>query len=123
MDAEVQAFKDKLAEKAAAKAKVMEALGAADWKTVEQYGVNGVEGKCVAEMQAMADAYVKAHPEQFVTVKGTDFESVIKMITLLKQAGMEEAKLALTMYELATFERQQIGVATKPALRIAGGSK
>ncbi len=77
MDKDVQAFKDKMAEKAAAKEKVMEALGAARlaesqgkdaskfWEVVAEQGIKGVEGKAMAEAQKLADAYVQAHPEQF----------------------------------------------------------
>lgn len=123
MDPAIQAFKDKMAEKADAKAKVMAAVGKEDWATVEEYGVNGVEGAAMAAAQTLADDYVAAHPEEFVTVRGESFESVVKLITAFKQAGMEEARLKLTMYELATYERQQIGVTASPALRVAGARK
>lgn len=123
MDADVQAFDDKLAEKAAAKAKALSAVGAGDWDTVAKYGINGVEGQCMAEAQAMADAYVAAHPEQFVAVQNEeDVEKVVKLIDLFNAAGMEEAALAMTMFELAHFERQEIGVATRAKVRLGNGA-
>lgn len=125
MDAQVQAFKDKMEEKAAAKAKALEATGRQDWDAVAEYGINGgVEGKCFAEMQKLADAYVKAHPEQFsevvqyVTPEG--HEQVVKLTSLMSKAGMEENALKLTMFELANFERQKIGVATQASVRLIG---
>jgi hypothetical protein len=125
MDAEIQAFKDKMAEKAAAKAKVMAAVGEEDWATVAEQGINGVEGKAMAEAQAIADKYVKAHPEQFAAVMdySTTDEQVqlVTLIDLMSKSGMEEAALALTMFELARFERQEIGVATKAKVRLGNG--
>lgn len=123
MDADVQAFKDKMAEKATAKATVMAAVAEQDWATVASYGINGVEGRCMAEAQAMADAYVAAHPDQFASVKDEDdVEKVVKLIDLFNAAGMEEAALAMTMFELAHFERQEIGVATRAKVRLGNGA-
>lgn len=122
MDAEVQAFKDKMAEKAEAKAKVMEAVGKEDWSTVASHGVNGAEGRAMAEAQAIADAYVKANADQFAAVADystTDEQTqLVALIDLMSKAGMEEAALKLTMFELARFERQEIGVATKAKVRL-----
>lgn len=129
MDAAVQAFKDKMAERSEAKAKCVAALGRAtltdnakDWEAVAQFGVKGDEGRCNLELQAMADAYVKAHPEQFAAVVGSvnaeGHEQVVKLIDLYYGAGMEESALALTMFELASFERQEIGVATRAKVRL-----
>ena len=69
MDAAVQAFKDKKAEKAAVKAEVLAALGraklaeakgrdaSADWAIVERQGFrSGTEGRLHNELQAMLDA-------------------------------------------------------------------
>lgn len=132
MDPAVQAFKDKMAEKAAAKQKVMEALGRArlnddpkDWAIVEKEGVNGTEGAAMAEMQKMADAYVKANPDQFVNVAGyvspEGQDNIIQLISVFSQAGMEEEVLKLTMFELAKFERQEIGVQTRAKVRVGNG--
>lgn len=170
MDTAVQAFKDKMAEKAAAKQKTLAAVGEAKlaeykafvaehgrepaakegqnlpdelrawadshpvaaaapfWDTVAEYGIkDGEEGKAFAEMQAMADAYVKAHPEQFVNVqeyvKTGGSDEIVKLISLMSKAGMEEEELKLTMFELANFERQQIGVVTQAQVRIVGKGK
>lgn len=138
MDAAVQAFKDKTAEKAAAKQKSLAAVGEAKlaehegrtadaeraWATVAEYGMEGIEGECHKALQAMADAYVAANPERFVmfeeyvTPEGNDH--VVKAISVMSTAGMEEAALELTMFERAKFERvQRVGATvravTKPA--------
>lgn len=137
MDPAVQAFKDKMAEKAAAKQKALAAAGearfvelqgrdaSAFWDVVADYGIDGAEGRAFAEMQHMADAYVEANPGQFtavehlVTPEGN--EQLVLMIAALGKAGQEEYALKLTMFELATFDRQQFGVTPKPALRLVNG--
>lgn len=125
MNADVQAFKDKMAEKAAAKAKVMVAIGKGDWTTVTAEGLTGTEGKAMADLQKMADTYVNAHPEQFTAVEGSvssdGHDHIVKMIDIFYGAGMEEEALKMTMFELAKFERQQIGVATRAKVRVGNG--
>jgi len=126
MDAAVQAFKDKMAEKAAAKQKALAAAGKGDWDTVAEYGIDGgVEGTAFAELQAMADAYVEANAskftafEQYLTPEGN--EQIVVLIAALGKSGMEEAALELTMFELAKFARQSFGVAPKATLRLGNG--
>lgn len=125
MDAQVQAFKDAMAAKAEAKAKVMEALGKQDWATVESQGISGAEGKAMADAQKIADKYVKEHAAEFAAVADystTDEQTqLVSLIDLMSKAGMEEAALKLTMFELAHFERQQIGVATQAKVRLGNG--
>lgn len=125
MDAQVQAFKDAMAAKAEAKAKVMEAVGKGDWATVESQGIRGAEGKAMAEAQAIADKYVKDNAEQFAQVADyatTDEQSqLVTLIDLMSKAGMEEAALKLTMFELARFERQEIGAQAKAKVRLGNG--
>lgn len=125
MDAAVQAFKDKMAEKRAAKEKTLAAVAVKDWDAVAKYGINGgEEGKAFAEMQKMADAYVKANASQFAHVaeyvNPEGHEPLVKLISLMSTAGMEEEVLKLTMFELASFERQQIGVAASAQVRLVG---
>jgi hypothetical protein len=125
MDAAVEAFKDEMGKKAAAKQKALVAVGSGDWDTVAEYGINGEEGKAFAEMQAMADAYVEANAskfaafEQYVTPEGN--EQLVKLIATLGKSDMEEAALELTMFELAKFERQTFGVAPKANVRLGHG--
>ena len=126
MDPEVQAFKDAMAEKAAAKYdKVMPAVAAGDWKAVETHGVNGTEGKAFAKMQKIADSFVKSHPEKFETVKAyvnpTGLEKIVELIDIFQKAGMEETALELTMFELASFERQTIGATPQAVVRMGNG--
>jgi hypothetical protein len=102
------------------------------WDVVAQYGINGEEGAAMDEAQSIADSYVATHPEQVaylepyrdpdfqttiirdgvaVTVSG--HEAIVTMISLARQSGLEEAALIITMFELASFERQKIGVAVQ----------
>lgn len=139
MDAEVQAFVDKMAEKAAHKAVAMAALGEAKlaehegresdaaraWDVVVASGMGGEEGRCHEELQAMADAYVAAHPEQFVAFEqylnpeGKD--KLILLIASLGKAGMAEEAAKLTMLERAKFERVKVQPAVQ--MRTRGGGK
>ena len=125
MDPEVQAFKDAMAEKAAAKAKVMAAVGEQDWDTVAKEGINGTEGKAMAKAQKIADDYVKAHPDKFSNVAAyvnpDGLDKIVNLITIMQNAGMEDAALELTMFELASFERQTIGATPKATVRLGNG--
>src|ERR1041385_1295848 len=121
MDPEVQAFKDAMAEKAAAKAKVMAAVGEQDWDTVAKEGISGTEGKAMSKAQKIADDYVKAHPDKFSNVAAyvnpDGLDKIVNLITIMQNAGMEDAALELTMFELASFERQTIGATPKATVR------
>lgn len=135
---ELQQFRDLMADKAAAKQLVMAALGrarlaehngqdaSADWAIVDEKGVNGIEGEKMAAAQALADATVAAHPElfshleQYVNPDG--MEQLVKLTSLSRDAGMEDEATAITMFELARFDRQQIGVQTRGVVRLAGGN-
>lgn len=126
MDPEVQAFKDAMAEKAAAKYdKVMPAVATGDWKTVESHGINGSEGKAMAKAQKIADEFVKNHPEKFETVKAyvtpDGLGKIVELIDIFRNAGMEETALELTMFELASFERQTIGAISQAVVRMGNG--
>jgi hypothetical protein len=138
MDPAVQAFKDKWAEKSAAKQESLVATGYAKlaehnadvaledtdrarylaeadqhWAVVATRGHAGAEGKLEAEAFAMAEEYVDAHPEQFASferyVNPDDHDLLVTLITALSKNGREEEALKLTMFELARFERQHFG--------------
>ena len=126
MDPQIQAFKDALDEKAAAKYnKVMPAVGNMDWDTVAKEGVNGTEGKAMAKAQKIADDYVKAHADKFTTVAAYvnpgGLEKIVNLIDIFRNAGMEEAALELTMFELSSFERQNIGATPQATVRLGNG--
>ena len=129
MDPEVQAFIDKMAEKAEAKAASLAAVGAAKlaeaegrdaashWQTVAEEGFReGREGRLHAELQAMADAYVAAHPEFFVAFRSMDPDGLAIMVNSMRDLGMLEEATKLTMFERASFERQDIGSRIKARL-------
>lgn len=144
MDADVQAFVDKWAEKSAAKAVTLAALGAAkqadykasvaetpeararweaksaeQWAIVESSGINGgEEGRLYDEAFALAEAYVAAHPEQFASFSAYDFDLVHAIATAFKLQGRKEEAAKITMFELVTFERQHIGQAVKVEKRV-----
>lgn len=138
MNAEVQAFIDKWAEKSASKAAAMSALGSAklaDWKAeqaltdgerqrysaeaadywqaVVNRGMKGDEGRLYDEAYALAEAYLDAHPEQFVSferyVNPDDHDLLVTLITALSKSGRAEEAAKLTMFELVRFERQHFG--------------
>lgn len=136
MDPTIQAFKEKWAEKSAAKVIVMDALGAAKlaeyrgedassfWKLVGDHGFNGGdEGRFQADAQAMADAYVLEHPEMFDVaeqyVSPERHDELVTIIGIYRAAGLEEEMLKLTMFELARFDRQKMGVTVRKTLGVA----
>ena len=138
MDPDVQAFIDKQAERAAAKEKVMEALGrakiadhlgkdsTADWAIVtEQGSPDGVEGRCSAEMLAMAEAYVAAHPDTFAFLNhfATPYrhDDLVRMIDAFREQGLVEQTQLAVMFELVKFERKQIGGEMKAKMRVGNG--
>lgn len=130
---EVQQFRDIWAAKVAAKEKVMAALGQAlifdrdgvpsdsEWAIVEAQGMaSGVEGKKQAEAQKLCDDLYLAHPEYFSTLEGKDSEQIVTLIDLYLKAGLEDDATLATMYELAKFERQQIGAKLTARVRLPG---
>lgn len=125
MDPEVQAFRDAMAEKAAAKQKVLVAIGEQDWATVAKEGISGNEGKAMAKAQQIADNYVKAHSDKFTNVAAyvnpDGLEKIVNLIDIMQTAGMDEAATELTMFELASFERQNIGATPRATVRLGNG--
>lgn len=133
MDADVQAFKDALTAKASAKDAALACVGAAKlaelngkasealWETVAAQGIDGAEGEAMQQAQQIADAYVAAHPEEFAAVQQyvnpQGHENIVRLIDAFRDAGMEEAVLKMTMFELVSFERQQIGVTPRATVR------
>lgn len=122
-------------ERAAAKMEVLQAIGrakaaeykgedsASDWAIVDAQGINGVEGEKRAAMQAVADKAVKDYPEAFshlAQYKGSadGQESLVKMANMFGKSGMKDEKLIVTLFELAHFERQEIGVRAQVKIRI-----
>src|SRR5690606_10388687 len=127
MDPEVQAFLDKWAEKSAAKADVLVALGAAkladhkaknaltaqeqevheaesarQWAIVEARGIqSGDEGRLYDEAYAIAEAYVDSHPQMFVSferfVNPDDHDLLVTLTTAMSKDGRVEEAAKLTM--------------------------
>jgi len=138
MDADVQAFIDKWAEKSAAKRELMVALGEAKladyegrdadarkhWATVEAKGMHGHEGKAYAEAFALAEAYVAGHPDQFISfesyVNPESHDMLVKLCGVMGKAGRYEEEAKLQMFELVRFERQHIGQAMQVVVRPKG---
>lgn len=137
MNAEVQAFVDKMAAKSAAKARVMEALGKArlaelqgedateHWDVVASQGLEGVEGVAYRAAFETAEAYVTAHPEQFAFlepyVSPERHGELVDLATVFRERGLDEEATKVTMFELVRFERQSIGAETKAKVRMPGG--
>lgn len=134
MDSQVQAFKDKMAEKAEAKQKVMAAVGEKDWKAVATHGISGKEGQLFAEAEQIAKDYVANNEAQFAMAASysdpvqsadenglTGHDKLVSLIDLFSKAGDEESALKLTMFELVKFERQEIGVTHRAKVRLGNG--
>ena len=137
MNTDVQAFVDKWAEKTAAKQDVLDALGQAkayeaqgidasgEWAIVEKRGINGDEGRLYEEAVAIAEAYVTAHPEQFVMfedlVASERHGDLVEVMSALRERRREEEVAKLTMFELVRFERQHIGQAMQVVTRRTNG--
>lgn len=138
MSTETEQFRQLLVEKSEAKAKVLIAVGAAKvadpdsreaadaWAIVAEQGIDGgVEGEKMAALQALADSYVTDHPELFVTFEPyanpDGHEQLVTMVSILRESGFEDEATLATMFELARFKRQQIGVVTKAEVRLPGG--
>ncbi len=139
MNAELQAYQDKIDEKASHKMAAMVALGQAKlaehegrqsdadaaWAIVMARGMNGDEGRCHDELQEMADAYVDAHPEQFaafeqyVNPEGKD--KLVQLIASLGKAGMKEEALKLIIFERSRFERVKVQPGVQTRTRKSGG--
>jgi hypothetical protein len=142
MNTEIEAFVDKKREKREAKARSLAALGEAKaaeaegrdassaWAAVAAQGhTTGIEGQCDKELQAMADAYVAAHPddyaffERFVRPDGTADEqekaqdALVGMINTFRRAGDTESQVKAEMFELARFPRKNIGARSHIAYR------
>lgn len=129
---ELETFKQLMAEKAAAKELTMKALGEAKiaewngkdatkaWADVEKYGMSGVEGEKAAAMQKLADEIVDGHPDLFAMLRmyvpdGGD--ELVKIAGAFSAAGQEDQALLVTIFELASFERQEFGVTTRAKVR------
>lgn len=136
MHPDVQHFLDAWQAKSAAKQEALVAVGAAkfadfdgrpedaaeQWAIVEAKGFShGEEGRLYAEAVTIAEAYVKAHPDEFKEYEEPEggHEGIVKLVTALRRSGFLEASTKLVMYELATYERQQIGGTTQVVKRKA----
>lgn len=136
---ELAEFRQLAAEKSAAKELALDAVGraklaesqgkdaSAEWAIVAHQGLSGVEGEKFAAMQSLADATVEAHPELFAHLESyanpAGQDHLVKMASAFRVLGLEDEKTAVTMFELAHFERKQIGVVTQAQMRSARGGK
>jgi hypothetical protein len=141
MNAELQAYQDKIDEKRGHKNAMLVALGQAKlaeqegrqadadaaWAIVVSRGMGGDEGKCHDALQEMADAYVDAHPEQFAAFEqyanpeGKD--KLVQLIASLGKAGLKEEALKLIIFERSRFERVKVAPAVQMRTRIGKGGK
>lgn len=111
-------------------------------KVIEAEGIDGgAEGKAFAAMQALADKVVSEHPELFANMRpfteGGTFASIregqpvqltgLEMLVGMRAAfgavGLLDEATLVDIFELASFERQSIGVAAQPQLRSARPGK
>ncbi len=146
MEKQLEAFIAKKKEKAEAKAKSLAAVGEARlaesegrnadeaWAVVAEFGfAEGLEGKCHAELQQMADDYVSKNAglyeffERFIRPDGTPQEqeaahdALVGLINTFRRAGDTESQIKAEMFELARFPRKNIGSQAHIEYRRIGG--
>lgn len=71
----------------------------------------------------LADSYVKANPDKFTEYEGKDIPSLVKMVDVFRDAGLEDSQWTVEAWLLHRFEPQNIGGANQPQLRIVGLNK
>jgi copper chaperone CopZ len=150
MNAELEAIRDKWAEKTAAKYDGLVALqaakaqedgkevgddaiklvatqlgdlaGRADLRGVHaSRGIQGDEGRLDAEHLEMCDAYVAAHPGEFAgEIEGMSLEECVKAIDAFRAAGMTESEMRVEVWLRHKFEPQNIGGEVQARIRVAG---
>lgn len=66
----------------------------------------------------LADAYVKAHPDEFNDFKELSLESVVQAVDVFRAAGMADNQYRAEAWHLHKWDPQQIGANAAPSIRI-----
>lgn len=147
MSAETERFRELMAEKAAAKAQAFEAMqyalwldadpalrskdppvpewlkgktSAQCWALLDEYGMQGTEGEKFREAEQLATDTVLAHPAWFAAFDGKTIEQVVGLVDAYRGLGLAEDETLATMFELAKWERQNIGGQFEARVRLPG---
>jgi len=111
---------------------VHEAEAERQWGIVEARGfASGDEGRLYNEALDLAEGYVDSHPEldamfgRYVTGDSKDQDFLVKLISVMRKTGRDDEADALTMFELARFERRNYTAAMQAVVRTPrhGGRK
>lgn len=139
MNSELQAIKNKWAEKTAAKERALAAMGEAylaerDGRTADageawaRWQVDGIQGaeKALADEQLeMCKSYVEAHSDEFEKVKDLTIEECVSALSVFRAAGYDEDAQRLEVWLRYHFEPQHIGGPMQARVRLPfpGGKK
>lgn len=74
-------------------------------------------GRDESKTRKLADAYVKAHSEQFTSLQEMTLEQCVKAVEVFRDAGMVEEQWRVETWLLHHFEPQTIGGTYEPKLR------
>jgi hypothetical protein len=78
----------------------------------------GHDGQDMDKARKLADAYVKAHPDEFTKFDGKSIPELVAAVDVFRAAGMDHDQWLVETWLLHTFEPQNIGGETAPQLRI-----
>lgn len=99
---------------------LVDATSAECWAFMDTYGKNGTEGEKAEAAELLCIATVVAHPMWFTVFVGKTVEQVVQLVDAYRDMGLEDDSTLATMYEMATWERQNIGGEVAARLRITG---
>lgn len=69
------------------------------------------------EARKLADAYVKAHPDEFADYPDKTLESVVQAVDVFRAAGMDNEQYRAEAWHLHAWEPQAIGGNVVPQKR------
>ena len=67
---------------------------------------------------ALADKYVKAHPEEFAEMQNLTLEQCVKNVETFRETGQDDWEMRFEVWLLHHFEPQNIGGAAEPTVRL-----
>lgn len=75
-------------------------------------------GRNDAETRALCDAYVEAHPDEFVDLLDKPLPTVVEALSLFREAGMETEMWRCEVWQLHHWEPQNIGGTYEAQVRL-----
>lgn len=86
----------------------------------DSWDKNTGDGRDEDGTRALCDAYVEAHPEQFVSLREMSIEECVKALEVFRDAGMAEEQWRVEAWLLHRFQPQSIGGPIQAQIRIPG---